>query len=184
MEHGNTPLKNRKLSPNELARGAVMSMDMLVTIAIVAVLAAAVFFLYRVVSSDVGATTVRANAVTIETGVRGLVNHSRQYGNGSYLDSLRVKGKLPEQWYACSGSTCEYFTDWGALAINGAGNTWTMQLNDVPAEACISLVTQELFDRTQSVSINGTSYDGKLVDQSDAGSDCDNETNVLIWTQR
>lgn len=165
-------------------RGAYQAFELLLILSIVGLIFAAVIYLFSSARTDVGATIFRANGATIETGVRGLVNHTRRYGNSSFLDSLRIKNKLPEQWFSCSGSTCEYFTDWGSLEIDGDGNTWTLEIDNVPADACIALVTEGLFERTESISINGATFDGEIVEQGDAGPSCDNETNTLIWRQR
>ena len=136
--------------PRRARRGLI---NVILTVAIVAVVVVGLLLLYGGINRSIKAQTLQTHFITAEAAIRRAYASAPQYPTGPIHNSIR--SQMPSNAIRGSGATRDIVTPWGGEITAGAGTTpgtsttasdtnfWILA-EGVPAEACYALATSYL----------------------------------------
>lgn len=101
--------------------------------------------LYRTVQLSQNTNELTRSVVSVQTGVRGLYQSSRDFGSADITGTLIAAGGAPGNLVGDAdgdGSDDELIHAWGGeMIITGAGPGFFVDVESVPAEACTRMIS-------------------------------------------
>jgi hypothetical protein len=134
MEHNEKYLKTRK-------RGiSLIEAVLYLVIALAVIIGGIVFFKQMQISTKI--TDTGRGVVGISSQVRALYQSQPEYGTGQLDDALIRAGAVTDQFLRDESGTARIIHSFqGYMLVAGQGKNFTISFEDLPAEACIRLMT-------------------------------------------
>jgi type II secretory pathway pseudopilin PulG len=131
---------NESISPRYNENEAGISLiEIIAALSIIAAIVVGSLALFSAASSSQSSNQLVQDVLSVQTAVKQLWQGQGTYGTGSLNGVLISAKKLPST-IRVSGATLTHVLN-GTVAVTGAGATFTIALDNIPQDICVSLLS-------------------------------------------
>jgi len=164
-------------------------LELLLVVAVGAVLILAGLGAYRLVTENNNTNQATRLITTLKQQIQQAYQGQASYGNGNILQDLVSLRALPSDLGVAGSSATVARGIFGDITLTADGNTFSIEMADVPKGACVRLgqqFTPQNANDFVSLSVAGTEFDQTAtnMNQQTMLSTCSEQTsqNTMIWT--
>lgn len=179
-----------KITLNKRHQSGFSLLELLLVVAVGAVLILAGLGAYRLVSENNNTNQATRLLTTLKQQVQQAYQGQTSYGNGSIIDDLISMRALPSDLGVDpAGTNTVAKGPFGDVTITGSGNTFAIAFDNVPKGACVRLgqqFTPQNANDFISLVVGTTTYNQSSTDMTQATflTSCAEQTdsNDMTWT--
>jgi prepilin-type N-terminal cleavage/methylation domain-containing protein len=167
---------------NHIKQRGLTLIEVMVALAIGGLVIAGALALYNSASSSQVANQLNSAISALRASTKSLYATTGGYGAASLNSTLISANKVPSTLYTSGGTSITHQLN-GAVAVTGATTTFTIQLDNIPTDVCVSLATAAT--GYSSVSIAGNTINTFPISPSTAASNVNcskTPTVIMVFT--
>lgn len=164
-------------------RGVTL-MELIASVAIMAILVVGALTLYGSAQSGSNTTQLLRDLTGVSAATKSLFAGQGSYGSAAALNSTLIAAKaIPSSW-TVSGSTINHQLN-GVVTVagNASGSAFTIQLDSIPQDVCVKLLSNSSTGWSSiKVGTAGTVRSTFPISPVTASGDCTGTTNSILFT--